>query len=40
MFQDLGSLDDLPRVALGHEPTPLEAMPNLARRMVATHPRL
>ena len=32
MSQDLGSLDDLPRVALGHGPTPLEAMPNLARR--------
>ena len=32
MSQDLGSLDDLPRVALGHGPTPLGAMPNLARR--------
>ena len=32
MSADLGSLDDLPRVALGHGPTPLEAMPNLARR--------
>lgn len=32
MSQDLGCLDDLPRVALGHGPTPLEAMPNLARR--------
>ncbi len=32
MSADLGCLDDLPRVALGHGPTPLEAMPNLARR--------
>ena len=32
MSSDLGCLDDLPRVALGHGPTPLEAMPNLASR--------
>ena len=32
MSTDLGSLDDLPRVTLDHGPTPLEAMPNLARR--------
>jgi D-cysteine desulfhydrase/L-cysteate sulfo-lyase len=32
MSAALGSLDDLPRVALGHGPTPLEAMPNLASR--------
>ena len=32
MSTDLGSLDDLPRATLGHGPTPLEAMPNLARR--------
>jgi D-cysteine desulfhydrase/L-cysteate sulfo-lyase len=32
MSTALGSLDDLPRVTLGHGITPLEAMPNLARR--------
>jgi D-cysteine desulfhydrase/L-cysteate sulfo-lyase len=32
MSTNLGALDDLPRVTLGHGPTPLEAMPNLARR--------
>jgi D-cysteine desulfhydrase/L-cysteate sulfo-lyase len=31
MSAELGSLDDLPRAILGHAPTPLEAMPNLAR---------
>ena len=30
MNQPLGRLDDLPRATLGHTPTPLEAMPNLA----------
>ena len=28
-----GRLDDLPRVRLGHSPTPLEEMPNLARAL-------
>ena len=32
MTANLGILDDLPRVRLGHAPTPLEPMPNLALR--------
>lgn len=32
MSCDLGRLDALPRVTLGHAPTPLEAMPNLTAR--------
>ncbi len=31
----LGRLDDLPRARLGHTPTPIEAMPNLAARLGA-----
>ena len=33
MHPNLGRLDDLPRARLGHAPTPLEAMPNLAARI-------
>ena len=31
--QTLGRLDDLPRVRLGHAPTPIEAMANLEARI-------
>lgn len=33
MSEQLGRLDELPRVRLGHLPTPLEAMPNLAAEL-------
>lgn len=33
MSRDLGRLSELPRACLGHGPTPLEAMPNLAARL-------
>jgi D-cysteine desulfhydrase/L-cysteate sulfo-lyase len=33
MTNMLGNLDDLPRVALGHLPTPIEAMGNLAKTL-------
>jgi D-cysteine desulfhydrase/L-cysteate sulfo-lyase len=33
MLQELGCLDELPRVSLCHAPTPLEPMPNLAARL-------
>jgi D-cysteine desulfhydrase/L-cysteate sulfo-lyase len=37
MHPDLGRLDDLPRAHLGHAPTPLEAMPNLAAQVGEAH---
>jgi len=33
MSRDLGRLSELPRARLGHAPTPLEAMPNVAARL-------
>ena len=33
MQPSFGRLDELPRVPLGHVPTPIEAMPNLAARL-------
>ena len=33
MSETLGKLDELPRARLGHYPTPLEAMPNLAAEL-------